>query len=231
MTSDAVVRSGAAGTGEQLVPRYTLAERINHWIGALAYVYLLITGLAFWSPYLFWLAAVAGGGFVARFWHPWIGLLFTVSFFWMFLQWRGDMHVDAGDRAWWRSIAHYIRNQDDQLPATGRFNFGQKLFSWGMFYSTILMLLSGLVLWFTESLPWSLRYLRYAAVLIHASVALITIGLFMIHVYMSVFLEEGSFGAMVHGTVTRAWARTFHRTWYDQVEGGASSRPGQPSQR
>jgi formate dehydrogenase subunit gamma len=222
-SSDAAVRTGATGD-EELIPRYTFAERANHWIGSLAYIYLLATGLAFWTPYLFWLAAVVGGGFTARFWHPWVGLVFTVSFFWMLFQWRGDMQVTPSDRAWWRSISHYIRNEDAALPPTGRFNYGQKLFTWAMFYSTILMLLSGLVLWFTSSLPWSLRYLRYAAILVHASVALITIGLFLIHVYMSVLLEEGSFGAMVHGTVTRAWARTFHRTWYDDLQGGASSR-------
>jgi formate dehydrogenase subunit gamma len=223
-SSDAVIRPRTAGSGEQLIPRYTFAERANHWIGALAYIYLLGTGLAFWSPYLFWLAAIVGGGFVARFWHPWIGLVFTVSFFWMFFQWRGDMQVTSSDRVWWRSISHYIRNEDEALPPTGRFNYGQKLFTWGMFYSTILMLLSGVLLWFTGSLPWNLRYLRYAAILVHASVAMITIGLFLIHVYMSVFLEKGSFGAMVHGTVTRAWARTFHRTWYDGLGGNASSR-------
>ena len=61
--------------------------------------------------------------------------------------------------------------------------------------------------------------MRYAAILIHASVALITIGLFLIHVYMSTILEEGSFGSMIHGYVTRAWAWTFHRTWYYEVTG------------
>jgi formate dehydrogenase subunit gamma len=222
-SSNAAVRTGASG-GEDLIPRYTFAERANHWIAALTYIYLLATGLAFWSPYLFWLAAVVGGGFTARFWHPWVGLVFVASFLWMFLQWRRDMRVDANDVAWFRSIVHYLRNEDSLLPPTGRFNFGQKLFSWGMFYSTILMLLSGIVLWWTEDLPWSLRYLRYAAILVHASVAMITIGLFLLHVYMGTIMEEGSFGAMVHGTVTRAWARTFHRTWYDDLQGGASSR-------
>jgi cytochrome b subunit of formate dehydrogenase len=70
-----------------------------------------------------------------------------------------------------------------------------------------------------SALPWSLRFVRYAAILIHASVALITIGLFLIHVYMSAVLEEGSFGSMILGWVTRAWAWTFHRTWYYQITG------------
>ena len=223
MSSNAVSRSGAA-SHEDLIPRYTLRERANHWIGALAYAYLLVTGLAFWSPDLYWLAAIVGGGPVARFWHPWLGLVFTLSVFWMFVEWRRDMQLDSNDRAWAKAMPYYIRNEDDKLPPVGRFNYGQKLFFWGMFYSVILLVLSGVALWYTEALPWNLRFVRYAAVLIHASVAMITIGLFMIHVYMSVFLEEGSLPAMIHGTVTRAWAWTFHRSWYEGLSGRSRSK-------
>lgn len=220
MNTRAVSRgTDAVSHDQELIPRYSLVERANHWIGALAYIYLLLTGLAFWSPYLFWMAAVVGGGPAARFWHPWFGLLFTASLFWTFTQWRRDMAVDRDDHQWASSIESYIKNEDEKLPPVGRFNWGQKLFFWAMVYSVILLLLSGVALWYTETVPWSLRYVRYAAILIHASVALITIGLFLIHVYMSTILEEGSFGSMVHGNVTRAWAWTFHRKWYDEVAG------------
>jgi formate dehydrogenase subunit gamma len=217
MSTQAVPQTRASDRDDELIVRYSLGERVNHWIGALTYIYLLMTGLAFWSPYLFWLAVVVGGGPTARFWHPWVGLVFTASLLWTFSQWRSDMQVDDDDRAWAKAIPNYIENKDEELPPQGRFNFGQKLFFWGMLYSIILLLLSGLALWFTDSLPWSLRFLRYLAILIHASVAMITIGLFLIHVYMSTIMEEGSFGSMVHGTVTRAWAWTFHRKWYDRI--------------
>ena len=52
MTTDAVSRASAARQNEQPILRYTFGERVNHWIGALSYTYLLVTGLAFWSPYL-----------------------------------------------------------------------------------------------------------------------------------------------------------------------------------
>jgi formate dehydrogenase subunit gamma len=217
--------STAADRNDELIPRYNLAERANHWLGALAYVYLLITGLAFWSPDFYWLAAIVGGGATARFWHPWLGLVFAASLFWTFKEWRRDMRIDDADRAWAKAIPNYIQNEDDKLPPVGRFNYGQKLFFWGIFYSVILLLLSGVALWYTQDLPWNLRFLRYAAILIHATVALITIGLFLIHVYMSAILEEGSLGSMIHGYVTRAWAWTFHRTWYYEVTG--RSRPKQ----
>jgi formate dehydrogenase subunit gamma len=209
---------------EELIPRYTLLERGNHWFGALAYIYCLATGLGFWSPYLYWLTAIVGGGAVARAWHPWSGLLFTASYFLMSVHWIKDMAVDSDDRVWAEKIDSYIKNDDDALPPVGRFNWGQKLFFWGMVYSTILLVLSGAVLWYTEAVPWSFHIVRYVAILVHASVALITIGLFLIHVYMSTILELGSFGCMIHGTCTRAWAWTFHRKWYYQVTGRPQSK-------
>ena len=227
MSTTHTVRRPRATTDfdEELIPRYTFVERVNHWFGAATYSYCLITGLAFWTPYLYWLAAIVGGGPTARFWHPWFGLFFTVSQFFMFLHWAGDMEVDNDDRVWADNIKAYINNEDDKLPPVGRFNWGQKIYFWAMVGSTILLLLSGFVLWYVEAVPWSFHILRYVAILIHASVALITIGLFLIHVYMSTLLEEGSFASMVYGTVTRAWAWTFHRKWYYQVTG--RSRPKQ----
>jgi formate dehydrogenase subunit gamma len=218
MSSQAVPQAHAGNRDEELIVRYSLSERLNHWIGALTYIYLMMTGLAFWSPYLFWLSIVVGGGPIARFWHPWVGLAFSASLCWTLVEWRRDMQVDADDRAWAKAMPDYIENRDEKLPRQGRFNFGQKLFFWGMVYSVALLLLSGFALWYTEALPWNLRYLRYFAILVHASVAMITIGLFLIHVYMSTILEQGSFGSMIHGTVTRAWAWTFHRKWYEQVK-------------
>jgi formate dehydrogenase subunit gamma len=228
MNSDAVTRTPtAASHGQETITRYSFSDRANHWIGALAYIYLIMTGLAFWSPYLFWMAAVVGGAPTARFWHPWFGLLFSASLFWSLREWHRDMRVDESDRAWAKAIPFYIKNEDEKVPPADRFNYGQKLYFWGMVYSTILLILSGVALWYTEALPWSFRFVRYAAVLVHASVAMITIGLFLIHVYMSTIMEEGSFGSMVSGKVTRAWAWTFHRNWYYDITGRSRPKPRQ----
>src|SRR3989475_12693005 len=99
----------------------------------------------------------------------------------MYKCWRPDMVGPEADRAWERAIMHYIRNEDEDLPPIGRFNYGQKLFFWLMFYGVILLVLSGLVLWFTESIPWSLRWLRDLAIAGHAIVALATIGGLTLH--------------------------------------------------
>jgi formate dehydrogenase subunit gamma len=223
-TSHVVSSARATGESGGEIVRYTLSERVHHWAAALTYIYCLITGLAFWSPYMFWLAAVVGGGPTARFWHPWFGLAFAVSVGWMYKIWHSDLATSDDDRRWWKAINYYVRNDDDELPPVGRFNFGQKLFYWLMFYGVILLLISGLGLWFVESIPWGLRWLRYLAVTVHVIAAMATIGAFIIHIYMSVFMEPESFHAMIYGHVSAAWARTYHRLWYEKVTKGTSSQ-------
>src|SRR5271155_4194899 len=127
MTTEAVSQSNAANRNQETIIRYTFGERVNHWIGALSYIYLLMTGLAFWSPYLYWLAAVVGGGPTARFWHPWFGLIFTLSLFVPFVGWRGERKIKAAARAGGGAIRDYSETQDENPPPVGRFNFGQKL--------------------------------------------------------------------------------------------------------
>ena len=214
---------------EQILPhgrilRYQFHERLTHWVAAFSYIYLLISGLAFWSPWLFWLTVLLGGGQVARILHPWFGLIFVVAVLYLYAMWASQMHTTEADKEWWRAIGHYTRNEDDQMPPAGRYNAGQKLLFWGFFIFGILLFLSGLVLWLPEYIPWNLRFLRYLAVLVHASSALITIGLFMIHIYMSVFAERGAFGSVIRGDVSQEFARRYHPAWYEEVMGSASRR-------
>ena len=172
---------------------------------------------------MYWLATLVGGGPTARFWHPWFGVAFTLSMFWMYRMWRQDMLTTDADRRWSKVIKHYIENDDQNLPPEGRFNYGQKLFFWLMFYGVILLVISGLGMWFVESIPWSLRWLRYTAVTVHVVAALATIGAFIIHVYMGTAMVRGGFTSIIRGEVTKTWARTHHRLWYEQVTKGTSA--------
>jgi len=195
-----------------------------HWVAAGSYIYLMLTGLAFWSPWCFWIASALGGGQISRMVHPWIGLIFFGAILMMFSMWSAQMHTTAADKAWWNSIGHYIRNEDDQMPAAGRYNAGQKLLFWGFISCGVLLLLSGVVLWFPENVPWNLRFLRYLAVLIHPAAAMLTIGLFLIHIYMSVFAERGAFGSIIRGDVSAAFAKRYHPRWYEEVVGQSEPR-------
>lgn len=204
--------------------RYTFRERIVHWVAGVSYTYLLLTGFAFWSPWLFWLAVVLGGATVSRELHPWAGLIFVVAVALMYRMWGAQMKESPADRAWWNAVRHYVRNEDEQMPSVQRFNPGQKLLFWGFFWCALLLLLSGLILWFPSWIPWSLRFLRYFAVIVHPVAALLTIALFMIHVYMGTAAERGAFDSIIRGDVSRAWARKHHRVWFEEILRSASAR-------
>lgn len=199
------------------VLRYSLAERVVHWLAAVSYLYLLLTGLAFFLPVLWWITGFFGGGPTVRYWHPIAGLCFVATVLWMFGAWRRDMRITAGDREWQKSVLHYIRNEDEHLPPVGRFNTGQKQFFWIMFYAGLGLLGSGLVLWFTDALPWSLRWLRYGAILVHVTAFLATAAGFIVHIYMGTAVVTGGFSSVIRGEVSRTWAKAHHRLWLEEV--------------
>lgn len=200
-----------------MIERYTFHERLCHWLTGFSYLYCLLTGLAFYSPHLYWLVLVLGGGPTSRYWHPLMGLGFVGFAVWMHELWRRDMSLTDVDRRWLDKVGDYATNRDELVPPQDRFNAGQKLFYWAMFYGAILLLLSGIVMWFPESIPVSLHWALPIVIMLHECAALITIGAFIIHIYMGVFLVPGGLQAMMFGYVSKEWARTHHRLWYQKV--------------
>jgi formate dehydrogenase subunit gamma len=203
-----------------MIERYTFRERMMHWITSLTYTYLLLTGLAFYSPHLFWLALVLGGGPTSRYWHPIVGLLFVAGTVWMHDIWRRDMEITETDKRWLKRTENYAKNRDELMPLQERFNAGQKLYYWLMVYGAMVLLLSGMFLWFPELVSFKVAWIRSLMIVTHEIAALVTIGGFIVHVYMSIFFVPGSMQAMIEGYVSRAWARAHHRLWYIRVTGG-----------
>ena len=229
MSSDArVLKNGR-------ILRYNLVERLTHWVAGLSYIYLLLSGLAFWTPWMWWLALFLGGGPVARAVHPWIGLIFTAAVIYMFKMWSRDMYITKQDRQWRKFIGEYVRNEEEeesdsfkavrgyqQFAPVDRFNYGQKYLFWVMFWGGIVLFATGMILWFAESIPWSLRFLRLISVFLHPVAFLVTLGGFIIHVYMGTAVVRGGFTSVIRGEVSENWARFHHRLWLDKITGGAT---------
>lgn len=212
------------------VIRYVFVERLVHMLAAIVFVYVLLTGLAFWTPGLYWIAVMLGGGFLSRLLHPWAGVLIFAIVLWMLALWHSDMRTTDADRAWRRSIFKYIRNEDRDVPSAGRFNYGQKIFFWAMVWGTLALIVSGFVLWMPDAVPREARVVRDIAVLIHAISALVVTGAFIVHVYMGVFVVPGSVEAIVHGDVSPEWARHHHALWAPRPGSGqADEMANQPS--
>jgi len=80
-------------------------------------------------------------------------------------------------------------------------------------------------MWFVAEVPWELRTLRDTATLVHAVAALVTIGGFIVHVYMGVAVVPGGLDAIIHGEVSEQWAERHHPLWLAELR-AASDRPG-----
>ena len=199
---------------ERRVVRFGLAERIVHWLVALSFLYTALTGLSLWSPRLFWLSAVLGGGTTVRAWHPWAGVLFTLFFALMFLNWQRQMHLDRDDRRWLRHAHQYAAHKTAGLPEAGRFNAGQKALFWFQALSGIVLLLSGIVLWWPEIMP---RPVRELSVLLHPIVAVFSIVGIIAHIYMGTAAVPGALRGMIRGWVTQSWAASHHPKWYREI--------------
>lgn len=198
------------------IRRFTLKERMMHWAVAIGFVYLMLSGLALFTPHLFWLAQVLGGGSTIAKWHPIVGLFFFAALAWMFLAWRRDMQREVENKGWLKNAGGYIRNQEQGLPEVGRFNPGQKVLFWLQAVGAVLLLLSGIPLWFPHSFP---QWLRLISILVHEVAGLAVIGALIVHVYMGAAFVSGSLSAMINGTVSRGWAKTHHPRWYREKLG------------
>jgi formate dehydrogenase subunit gamma len=196
-----------------LLVRYTPNERTNHWITAITFVLLALSGLAMFHPAIFWLSALFGGGQWTRILHPFVGLVMFVSFLILVLRFWHHNYLDRNDWQWMRQIDDVLANREEKLPEIGRYNAGQKLLFFVMVACLLLLLLSGIVIWRRYfSFYFPIDVVR-AAALIHAIAAFVLICGIIVHIYAALWIK-GSISAMVRGTVTLGWARKHHPRWF-----------------
>jgi len=201
--------------GDEIV-RHRLSTRAIHWTVAALFFVSLFTGLPIWTPIFGWMASLFGGLTVARWLHPWAGVLFFVGSFWMFLHWRKDMRLEDGDKEWLgpKTVA-YMKYQTDDSEV-GKYNGGQKLFFYAAALGALGLLVTGVLMWNPLLVP---RLLSEAAILLHDLTFILFVVAIVFHIYLGTAAEPGTFRAMIRGTVSRRWARFHHGRWYRQVTG------------
>ena len=216
---------------EGTIVRNTRAARVNHWITATCFVLLAISGMAMFHPMLFWLTGLFGGGQWARTAHPWIGIVLSVSYLGLIVQFWRDNFFNRDDAVWLGSIVEVIVNDEAKVPEVGRFNAGQKFVFWSMALLVPALLVSGLAIWdiyFEKTVPIETQ--RWAA-LVHSLAAAAAIMIWIVHVYAAIWVR-GSVRAMTRGSVTPGWAWRHHRKWFrDLVATGSPGPRPRPRRR
>lgn len=176
---------------QPVIQRYTANERSNHWITAICFVLLALSGLALFHPAMFWLTALFGGGPWTRILHPFIGVVMFVSFMLLVIRFWHHNVMERGDVQWIRQIGDVLANREEKLPPIGRYNAGQKVLFWVMLASMLGLLLTGLVMWrayFSHFFP--VGVIR-AASLLHAFFGFVIICSIIVHIYAAIWRKVG----------------------------------------
>ncbi|WP_019339141.1 formate dehydrogenase subunit gamma [Stutzerimonas stutzeri] len=218
--------------------RYGWWTRVNHWLVAISFVLLTLSGLSLFYPAFFALTGLFGGPEPTRIVHPYIGVFMSLFFVIQAVRFFTDNLIRRHDVQWMKQIRDVLANRDERLPPVGKNNAGQKMVYWIFLATVPVLLVTGIVIWrpwFADEMPiWALRW----AVTIHAYTAFIAIITLVIHIYSAIWVK-GSVRAMTQGRVSHAWARHHHGLWYDEVRrkgghddpGGLSPNRDVPSKR
>ena len=112
------------------LPRFTPGERVNHWLVALTFFLLALSGLAFFQPLFYPLGDLFGGGVWARILHPFFGVAMIFFFGGMFFRfWKLSIMTPA-DREWLSHVREIVNGDERRLPEAGKLNRSQKLMFW-----------------------------------------------------------------------------------------------------
>jgi len=128
---------------------------------------------------------------------------------------RVDMRMDAEDKKF--NVIEYLKfSRESEENDVGKYNGGQKLFFWTVMPAMLLVLLTGIPLWWPTEFGWRLRQVCLP---LHDIGFIFWFVAIVAHIYLGTAAEPGTFRSMVRGTVTRAWARLHHGRWFRDVTG------------
>lgn len=208
------------------VPRFALGFRVAHWVQASSFFLLLLTGLPLWTEYFSFMHNVFGG--YAQILHRVFAVMFLLP---LPIQLLFDR---AGLKNWAREIFSWKKHDivfflhfpkeffvgNDKVPKQGFLNGGEKLNSWGSIITTIMLIVSGFLIWFNKSgyidVSWST--IQWSQ-LVH--VVGFTIGTIfaMGHIFLSAVHPNSkpSLEGITKGYIPVSYAKAHHERWYDEL--------------
>jgi len=234
MAERAIGRGAAPRTtrrGIPLVHRFDGRERVVHWLFALFFMLLLLSGLGLWLPP--GSNPVLDHREVVRTVHldAALGLLATVipalsrgaalSTIWRQVQW-----FSRDDWVWLRRVLIPKPLRRHPLPPQGRFNAGQKLNTIAIGAATVGFVVTGALMWQGEHLSTSLSE---AADTWHLWLMVLVIPLIAGHLILSMLLPSTrpALRGILFGSVRADFALRRHRRWASVI-GVTEAAPESP---
>lgn len=216
------IKLHGAETGRK-IERFTYFERAAHWMNAIAFVALAVSGIvmAFGKFFLLPIMGATLFGWLTyalKNVHNFVGPLFAVSLVVVIFTFIKDNLPAKEDINWLLKGGGLFSGKE--VPSH-RFNAGEKVVFWaGVFFFGLIVVGSGL---FLDKLLPVLEFTRanmQVAHMIHATAAALMMALFLGHIYLGTIGMKGAYKAMKTGYVDETWAKEHHELWYDDIKAG-----------
>src|SRR5436190_14560894 len=221
-----MVRLESGRSGRVLV-RFSVFERLVHWMTAACFILLAISGLniTFGRPLL--LPLIGPDAFTAwsqwaKYVHNYLSFPFTLGVFTIFLMWIAWNIPNRVDVEWMKRGGGIVGHDH---PPADRFNAGQKMIYWIVVLGGTAVAVSGYILMF-PFYGTNIAGMQVAQV-VHGVAALLFVAVMLAHIYIGTIGMEGAFEGMWDGTVDVYWAKEHHRVWLEKeiVEGHVAAPP------
>ena len=221
----------SSGRSGKKVKRFNAFERFSHWLTAVSFIVLALTGLNITFGKLLLLPLIGHEAFselaqAGKYAHNFVGFSFMVGLFLIVALWLKDNIPKKVDIDWLKQGGGFIKSK--HAPA-GRFNAGEKMVFWLALAAGAAVAVSGLLLLF-PFYGTNFASMQIAQA-VHASIAVLFIALILAHIYIGTFGMEGAFEAMGTGEVDLNWAKEHHDQWLAETlaKEPAAEPPGHSS--
>jgi formate dehydrogenase subunit gamma len=211
-----MVRIEAGRSGRVLV-RFSIFERLVHWMTAACFIILAISGLNITFGKQVLLPLTGPEAFTAfsqwmKYAHNFLSFPFTLGVILIFLMWIAWNVPNRVDAEWLRQGGGIV---GDRHPPAYRFNAGQKMIYWIVVLGGAAVAVTGYILMFPFWGGTDIATMQWAAI-IHGIVGVLFIAVMLAHIYIGTIGMEGAFEAMWDGTVDANWAKEHHSLWAER---------------
>jgi formate dehydrogenase subunit gamma len=208
------------GAANRTIERFGAVERFTHWLTAVSFIVLGISGLNLIYGRYILLPLIGPEAFTAftqfgKLCHNFLSFPFVLGVLLMLVMWIAHNLPDRTDVEWFKQGGGVLKK--GVHPPSRKFNAGQKLVFWAVILGGIALAVTGYILMF----PFQFADMggMQLATLIHAIVAILLVAVILGHIYIGTVGMEGPFDAMGTGQVDINWAREHHRLWVDEAAG------------
>ncbi|XYU81536.1 formate dehydrogenase subunit gamma [Pasteurella multocida] len=134
-------------SNDRKIVRHKLPARLSHWLLVICFFITGLSGLAFFFPDFSWLTEILGTPQLARFVHPFTGIVMFVAFLNLCrIYWRHNF-PEKNDWVWLKNIGEVLKGNEHAVSDNGKYNLGQKMLFWTLILAMITLLVTGIIMW------------------------------------------------------------------------------------